>query len=102
MTPYEIPLSPNAQQFYIALGGVQYSITVRWCPPAGVWVMDLGLGDDTVLVTAIPLVTGVDLLKQYAYLGVAGSLYVQSDANLYATPDFTNLGVTGHLYFITP
>jgi hypothetical protein len=40
----------------------------------------------------VPLVTGVDLLAQYAYLGFIGSLVVQTDHDPDATPTYENLG----------
>jgi len=101
-TPYEIPLTPQPQQFFIALGGVQYSLTVRWCPPSSCWILDIDSVVGDSILRAIPLVPGVDLLAQYAHLKIGGSLYVQSDSDQYAIPSYTSLGVSGHLYFVVP
>lgn len=100
--PYEIPLSPQAQTFNILLGGATYRLTVQWNnAPTGGWVLDIADANDTPIVAGIPLVTGCDLLEQYEYLGINGQLEVQTDTDLAAVPDFSNLGTTSHLYFLT-
>jgi hypothetical protein len=55
-----------------------------------------------MLVSGIPLVTGVDLLAPYAYLGFGGELLVATDGNTAAVPTYANLGTGSHLYFVTP
>ena len=65
------------------------------------WFLDLADANNNAVLTGIPLVTGLDLLAQYAYLGIGGMLVVQSDNDLSLVPDFNSLGVTGHLYFVT-
>lgn len=102
MTAYEIPLSPKPQVFSISLGGVTYKMTLRWNEPASSWMLDIGDETGALLVGSVPLVTGADLLAQYAYLGFAGKLIVQTDHDPNAVPTYDNLGTTGHLYFITP
>jgi hypothetical protein len=101
MTAYEIPLSAKPQAFSIALGGVTYKMTLRWNVPAAAWMLDIADATGNLMVGSIPLVTGVDLLGQYAYLGFTGQLVVQTDNDPDAVPTFDNLGSTGHLYFIT-
>ncbi|VXB25340.1 conserved hypothetical protein [Burkholderia sp. 8Y] len=101
MTAYEIPLSAKPQTFSIPLGGVTYKMTLRWNVPAEAWMLDVADASGSAMVGSIPLVTGVDLLGQYAYLGFAGQLVVQTDNDPAAVPTFDNLGTTGHLYFIT-
>lgn len=102
-TPYEIPLTATPQRFTIALGDTDYELTVRWCPPASCWNLDIRSADGlTDIVLGINLVTGVNLLKQYAYLGFKGQqLVCQSDFDLHAVPTLDNLGTTGHVYFVT-
>jgi hypothetical protein len=100
-TPYEISLSAQPQQFQVSLGGVLYTLFVRWCPPASAWMLDIYASDGiTAIVTGCPLVTGTDLLVQYAYLGIKGKLVVQSDVDVNLVPAFDELGVSGHLYFL--
>jgi hypothetical protein len=47
------------------------------------------------------MITGTDLLNQYRYLGIAGSLVVQSSNDPSLVPNEKTLGTTGHLYFVT-
>lgn len=99
-TYYEIPLSPNAQSFYIALAGVQYQMQVTWrTATEGGWFLDIYDASGNALVLGIPLVTGVDLLAPYPDAGVGGSLYVATDGTPDAVPLYSNLGTTAHLYF---
>lgn len=102
MNVYEIPLSPVAQTLSISLGSVQYRLTVRWNRVLRAWVLDIADADNVSVLTGAPLVTGIDLLEQYAHLEFGGSLVVQSDLAGEAAPDYTSLGVTGHLYWVTP
>lgn len=101
-TAYEIPLSANPQTLAVTLAGVPYNLRVLWNadPNADCWVLDIYDVNDNPIVTGIPMVTGEDLLSQYAYLGIGGSLYVQTDNDTLAVPTFTNLGSTSHLYFV--
>jgi hypothetical protein len=99
-TPYEIPLSAQPSIFQIALAGTTYACKVYWCPPSASWVLDIAGADETPIISGIPLLTGCDLLFQHKYLNLKGGLWVQSDVDLYAVPDFTSLGTQGHLYFL--
>lgn len=101
MTAYEIPLSPKPQTFSIGLSGVTYKMTLRWNEFAPAWMLDIADASGNLLVGSVPLVTGADLLEQYAYLGFSGKLIVQTDHDPSAVPTFSNLGTTGHLYFLT-
>jgi len=102
MTPYEIPLSPNPQIFNISLGGTEYQVTVYWCDPSDCWNIDIYDVTGTIpQLTAIPLVTGCDLLGQYGYMNWGGQLIAQTDGDVYIPPTINNLGSTGHLYFVT-
>lgn len=102
MTPYIIPLTPTPQKFFVSLLGVTYRFTVKYQDQltAG-WVLDIADESGVPIVGGIPLVTGADLLGQYAYLGIGVPLYVATDGNLDAVPTFTNLGLQSKLYFTT-
>jgi hypothetical protein len=100
MTPFEIPLSPQAQFFQIEFGGVTYQLRAAWCDPGECWVLDINEPDGTPVLSGVPLVTGADLLDQFAYLGIGGQLIVQTDHDINAVPTDTNLGSTGHVYFV--
>jgi hypothetical protein len=94
---YTIPLTPEPQSFGIALGGREYRLTVRWFEtPEGGWHLDMEEPDgEAPLIMGIPLVTGCDLLEQYAYMGFGGELRV--DSALPATLE--NLGTDVELVF---
>lgn len=100
-TAYEIPFGPQPQDFTIALGGVSYRLATRWCEPMQAWGLDIYAADGVALVTGIPIVTGTDLLGQYAYLGIAGRIFVQSSGEVTAVPGFDELGEGGHVFFVT-
>lgn len=100
-TPYEIPLSPESQTFRVPLGSVTYRLTIVWNDISKGWVMDIADADDLPLAQGIPLVTGLDLLAQYKFLGIPGALVVQSDFDVDAAPTYEGLGTTSRLYFVT-
>lgn len=100
MTPYEIPLANDPQTLQIPLGGIVYTLTVQFNSIAGSWTLDIADAQRVPIVSGIPMVTGVDLLEQYAYLGIGGRLEVQSDGDVTAVPQFNDLGVTGRLFFV--
>ncbi len=101
-TPYEIPLQAYPQTLSIMLGGVTYQLTLQYRNSAiGGWVLDIADSASTPILQGIPLVTGVDLLAQYRYLGFGGALYVQTNSDPDAVPTFENLGADGKLYWVT-
>lgn len=100
MTVYEIPLVAAPQRRTVSLGGVTYGLVVAWNAATGGYVLDINDSNGAPIVTAIPLVAGVDLLSPYAYLGLGGALYVQTDHDADAAPTYDNLGTTARLYWV--
>ena len=102
-TALEIPLSPNPQYFQISIGNTNYNYNLNlwWNNITGCWVLDIADEESNPILYGIPLVTGADLLEQYDYLGFGGQLIAQTDFDITAPPTFSNLGDTGHLYFVT-
>lgn len=97
----EIPLTPTPQTFQITLGGVKYNMTLVYRRLGGNgWTLDIADASNNPIVQGIPLVTGANLLAQYAYLNWPGELWVATDGNSTAVPTFDNLGVNSHLYFL--
>jgi hypothetical protein len=97
---YEIPLINLAQKLNIQLGTDYYILRLRYCfTPMGGWIMDIYDNQGVQLICGIPLVTGCDLLEQYAYVGIPGSMYVATDGNPPVVPTNDNLGQTSHLYY---
>lgn len=95
----EIPLSPDNQQFSVAISGVTYRMRLVWRDP--VWYLDLLNADKTPIALALPLVAGADLLAQYGYLNLGFSLVAGSDVDGQENPTKTDLGIYSHLYAIT-
>ncbi|WP_208951185.1 hypothetical protein [Rahnella sp. ChDrAdgB13] len=96
----EIPLSADNQTFSITLNGNVLTMKLVWRDAMG-WVLDLLNSSDTAIITGIPLVTGVDLLAQYSFLGLGFSLAVGCDEPGVEYPTQTGLGTTSHLYAVT-
>ncbi|CAI0906187.1 phage baseplate plug family protein [Serratia quinivorans] len=99
MNIQEIPLTPTNQQFAITPGEQQLNMRITWRDEAG-WLLDLMDGAGAELVSSIPLVPGINLLEQYAYLGLKGALAVLVDNNEPELPTKTNLGIGSHLYYV--
>ena len=105
----EIPLSSNPVQFGIVLSGVRYELTFVYrnadltvCGGCG-WTVDIADTFGNPILCGVPLVIGADLLSQYRYLGLGGSLIVVSDGDVTGepVPSFFNLGTGCHVYWIT-
>ena len=103
-TVFEIPLSPQPQTFSVQFpNGVTYSLRLIYLyTPDDCWLLDINDAQGNPIICGIPLVTGADLLAQYAYLGFGCKLYCTTDGNLGAVPRFFNLGVTAHIWVETP
>lgn len=99
-TTYEIPLSPSAQVFGVRLGASFYRLTLRWNAAAEAWMLSVANEAGTPLAENIPVVTGADLLEPLRYLGITGSLVVQTDNDPDAVPTLENLGTRGRIYFV--
>lgn len=111
MNIFEIPLRPStAQKVKITLNGTVYTTIVRWNDVSICWIMDLYDEAGVVpVLCGVPLITGTNLLGQYAYLdidgGLGGAMVVQTVAVGHPpdeVPSFTDLGTDGHLYYVTP
>ena len=99
MTLTELPLTPQNRAFSATIAGTLYKVTVIW--RAGCWYMDLSDSSDTLIAGSIPLVTGADLLEQYAYLSLGFSLFVVCDADGQDYPTENDLGIGSHLIIAT-
>lgn len=104
MIVQEFPLSPEAQKMSITLGTQEYSIRFAWCsaPGAEGWFIDIYALDDTPLARGLPLTAGEDVLQQLGYLGFEGEIRVATDDDTLVEPTYSNLGVNGKVYFISP
>jgi uncharacterized protein DUF6983 len=100
-TVNQVPLVAQPQRISVSLVGVTYVLTVRWSPPNQAWMLDVADSAGTPVASAIPLITGADLLEQLGYLGIGGQMIVQTDNDTDAVPTLANLGTNGQLYFLT-
>lgn len=81
---------------------MRYTIRLWWLVPAQYWVFDIMDQAGEPLLCGLPLVTGTDLLAQFQYV-LAGNMFVLTDHAIPdEIPDFTHLGLTGHVYFRPP
>lgn len=102
-SPFVVPfLVGQPQTLGIVLNGIRYVLRVYWNDPAQCWNFDLSDSSKNPILQGIPIVTGVNLLAQYAYLGIGGRLIAQTTNDANAVPTFTNLGAVGNLYYLLP
>jgi len=98
---FKIPLINIPQRFAIDLAGKSYIVLSRYNTEMESWLISMADGDtEEDIFDSMPLVTGVDLLAQYAYLGIQGSLIVYTDGDEHATPTEFNLGAESNLYYL--
>ena len=98
---FKIPLISVPQRFAINLGGRSFIMINVWNPQHQSWEISMLDGDtEEYIFACMPLVTGVDLLKQFAHLGINGSLIVYTDGNDFAVPTEFNLGNESNLYYL--
>lgn len=97
---FEIPLTPRPQTFTATLRGVTYGWQLYWLVPAQCWVVNIADITGRPILSGIPLLPGSDLLGQFGHVGIGGGLVVYTDHAPEVVPDFTNLGVTGHLFWV--
>jgi len=100
MLIYTIPLNNVNQNIQTSLLGVTYSLTVRWNALANLWYLDIDDVNDDPILNGIPMVAGVNLLKQYTYLGIGGALVAQNVPNPLLPIGLDDLGKTGFLLFV--
>lgn len=102
-TVLTIPLTNVPQTFAITLNGRALMLTNRWNDQMQTWLLDLVDGvTQAPLLMSLPLVTGVDLLAQFAHLGIGGQLIVYTDGDPATPPTLNNLGVDANLYYLVP
>jgi hypothetical protein len=101
MAAFEIPVASRPQTFTARLAGVTFNFRLYWNVPAGCWMLDIADVNDDPLANGVALVTGADLLGQLGYLGISGQLYAYCDQDIDQVPGWTDLGITGHIVFMT-
>ncbi len=100
---FRIPLEATPQRFAIELSGVPLIVVSRWNEELPAWELEVIDGvTETPLVGPLPLITGTDLLAQYAHLGIPGQLIVYAEGTDEAPPTLDNLGTLADLYYYLP
>lgn len=95
----EIPLTADNQLFSIVLAGKTYRMSILWRDLY--WILDLLDEQSNPIISGIPLVTGAELLAQYAYLGLGFKLVMVCDDPAQDYPSKTDLGSRSHLLVLT-
>lgn len=94
---YEIPLTSKPDQnFQVTIpvdgNNITLRFRVRYNTQGNYWWMSISDKEGKVLIDALPLLGGGNLLEPHSYLGI-GSAYVINTGNNYMDyPDSTNLG----------
>lgn len=101
-TRYEVPLQAFAQRLSVRFPNTSYVIVVKWNTPAECWIADFYDLVNNPVLRGVALVTGADLLEQFAYLDFGGALIASSDFDPSAVPTYADLGTTGHLFLDVP
>lgn len=94
-----IPTSGQPQTFKVTLVSATYEFTLQYANAGvGAWILTISDDQGNQLVS-FSLVAGIDLLEQYAYLGIGGALFVLNTSDPDDQPTFDNLGTDCQLYF---
>lgn len=101
-TFYEVPVSAAPQSFSVSISGAEYTIRQTYCDVSdgGGWLIDIIGSSGSSILTGIPLVTGADLLGQFAYLGLGFGLVATTSGDADAVPTYDNLGASSYLYAV--
>lgn len=100
MNVFKIPLVNRAQTFPIVLSNVEYRFRIVWRDPQG-WVLDILDSLSSPILCGMPLIPGVNLLRQFDYLGIGGALVVLTDGAALIYPTYTGLGQESLMYYVT-
>lgn len=93
--PIQLDTSPNQTwQVTVVVDGVAatYFVVLDYNEIAQYWAMSIYDSNQNLLVAGIPLVTGLNTLRQYQYLGIGSIYIVNTGASTEDYPDDTNLG----------
>jgi len=99
---FEIPTINQNQTLTVSLAGVYYQLILLWNAVSNTWTLDIADNSAAPILSGVPLVAGVDLLQDFGYLNFGGKLFADTDNETATPPTYSNLGTTGHLYFVTP
>jgi hypothetical protein len=100
MAIYQIPLTNTNQTLQTSLLGVVYTLVVCWNALANLWYLDINDVNNNPILNGLPMTAGVNLLKQFGYLGIGGALVAQNVVNPNDPIGYSDLGQTGFLLFL--
>jgi len=100
MAVINIPLTNQNQTIQVTLLNVTYTMTLLWNQYANCWMLDINDVNNNPILNSIPLLAGRDLLKQFFYLNIGGSLITYNTSNPMHPPGYLDLGVSSFLYYI--
>lgn len=98
---FKLPLKNTPQRFAIELAGKQLIMETKWNEEQPAWELNVYDGvTQEPLITSMPLVTGANLLEQFAHKGIPGQLIAYTEGDEFAPPTLDNLGVEAELYYL--
>lgn len=95
MAVYEIPMVNTNQQFNVRLGSIIYKLRLIY--RLDTWFLDIFNSAGQLMLAALPMVQGVNLLEQHQHL-IKGGLYVLN-SNADESQSFNDLGVKIQLFW---
>lgn len=95
MALYQIPLIKTNQQFNVRLGSIIYKLRLIY--RLDTWFLDISDSAGQLMLAALPMVQGVNLLEQHQHL-IKGGLYVLN-SNADESQSFNDLGVKIQLFW---
>jgi hypothetical protein len=108
-TVTEIPtLSGRPFSEIVTWQGASYTLHFKWNRMAQYWLLDIWDGLNAApILSGLAVVTGCDVLEQFAYLPLAAHTIITvmtiGPANSPdQIPNFTNLGGDGRVYLVLP
>ena len=95
MALHEILLTNTNQQFNVRLGSIIYKLRLIY--RLDTWFLDISDSAGQLMLAALPMVQGVNLLEQHQHL-IKGGLYVLN-SNTDESQSFNDLGVKIQLFW---
>lgn len=95
---YKIQFSNHPEEFGITLLDQEFVIRSCWNDQSHNWEIDIFDQSMQPVVTSIPLICGVNLLKQHQHI-LPTILFCYTDGNENSIPTFDNLGTEANVYF---
>ncbi|MTC35812.1 hypothetical protein GKR67_14465 [Providencia alcalifaciens] len=94
----EIPVTSKNQEMDVTLGDKAYHLKLTHNEFCG-WMLDVYTISRELMVGGIPLLSGINVLEQYRYLGFNGSLSLICENDEMET-SFHELGKGNKLYYL--